>query len=257
LAGKALKAIRGDRVGPGKIVSRASRAPERGAGDLGSGERAPPAAGIRVLIVDDHPLFRRGLREHLEGNGFEVVGEAEDVDEAEALANEAAPNVILLDGGMPGGSAVDATMRLQLASAGGEVLLMTLAPEPGPVVDAIRAGASGCLLKDSDGEQILAGIAAAIAGQSVLSRPIATALIDRLRAREPPPVSGVNERATLTEREGEVLRLIVEGKDNKQIAAELVISPQTVKTHVSTVLDKLEAGNRVQAAVKAVRAGWV
>jgi DNA-binding NarL/FixJ family response regulator len=211
--------------------------------------------GVRVLIVDDHPLFRRGLREHLEASGLEVVGEAETVEEAEALANQAAPKVILLDSRMPGNSAVDTTMRLQLASSGSEVLLMTLAPETGPVMDAIRAGASGCLLKDSDGGQILAGIAAAVAGESVLSPPIASALIDRLRALEPAPALDAGDAPALTEREREVLRLIVEGKDNNEIAAELVISPQTVKTHVSALLGKLEAGNRVQAAVKAVRAG--
>jgi DNA-binding NarL/FixJ family response regulator len=123
-------------------------------------------------------------------------------------------------------------------------------------MDAIRAGASGCLLKDSEGDQILAGIAAAAVGESALSPALATALVERLRAHEPPPAP-VTDRSTLTGREREVLSLLVEGKDNNEIAAELVISPETVKTHVSTVLDKLEAGNRVQAAVKAVRAGLI
>jgi DNA-binding NarL/FixJ family response regulator len=224
---------------------------------LGSGKHGAAMAGIRVLIVDDHPLFRRGLREHLEASGLNVVGEAEDVDEAEALVDRTRPNVVLLDSRTPGSSAGDATMRLRDGTSGPEVLLMTLAPETGPVMDAIRAGASGCLLKDSEGDQILAGIAAAVAGESALSPAIATALVERLRAHEPLPIPGATDRSTLTGREREVLSLLVEGKDNNEIAAELVISPETVKTHVSTVLDKLEADNRVQAAVKAVRAGLI
>lgn len=222
-----------------------------------SGKQGAAMAGIRVLIVDDHPLFRRGLREHLEASGLNVVGEAQEVDEAEALVDQTRPNVVLLDSRTPGSSAGDATMRLRLASPGIEVLLMTLVPEAGPVMDAIRAGASGCLLKDSEGDQILAGIAAAVAGESALSPAIASALVERLREHEPPPVPGATDRSTLTGREREVLSLLVEGKDNNEIATELVISPETVKTHVSTVLDKLEADNRVQAAVKAVRAGLI
>jgi DNA-binding NarL/FixJ family response regulator len=224
---------------------------------VASGNPGATKAGIRVLIVDDHVLFRRGLREHLEASGLEVVGEAGDVEDAETLASQAGPDVVLLDIRMLGDSALDATVRLRLASPGVEVLLIAVAPETDQVMDAISAGASGCLLKDSEGDQILAGIAAAAAGESALSPPIATALVQRLRAHEPPPVPDANNRPTLTEREREVLSLVVDGKDNNEIAAELVISPETVKTHVSTVLDKLEAGNRAEAAVKAVRAGLV
>ena len=107
-------------------------------------------------------------------------------------------------------------------------------------MEAIRAGASGCLLKDAEGDEILAGIAAAAAGESALSPRIASVLVERLREREPPPVPGDSDRPTLTGREREVLSLIVEGKDNNEIAAELVISPETVKTHVSTLLDEVE-----------------
>jgi DNA-binding NarL/FixJ family response regulator len=224
---------------------------------LESGKQGAALTGIRVLIVDDHPLFRRGLREHLEASGLEVVGEAEDIEGAEALVNQTRPKVVLLDSGTPGTSAVDATMRLRLASPETQVMLMTLAAETGPVMDAIRAGASGCLLKDSEGDEILAGIAAAVAGESALSPAIASALVDRLRAHEPLAAPGAGDNSPLTGREREVLSLMVEGKDNNEIAAELVISPETVKTHVSTVLEKLGAGNRLQAAVKAVRAGLV
>jgi DNA-binding NarL/FixJ family response regulator len=224
---------------------------------VASGNPGATKAGIRVLIADDHVLFRRGLREHLEASGLEVVGEASNIEDAEALARQTGPEVVLLDIRMIGGSALDATVRLRIASPGVQLLLMAVAPETDQVMDAIRAGASGCLLKDSEGDQILAGIAAAAAGESALSPPVASALVERLRAHEPLPVPGNNNRPTLTGRESEVLSLIVDGKDNNEIAAELVISPETVKTHVSTVLDKLEAGNRAEAAVKAVRAGLV
>ena len=214
-------------------------------------------AGIRVLIADDHSLFRRGLREHLEASGLEVVGEAVDAPGVVALSEETHPQVILMAVPLPGGSAIDATRRLQLSAPGASVLLMTVSTEELDIVEAILVGARGCLLKDSEGDQILSGIAAAASGESALSPPVASALVERLRAHEPLPVPGTNNRPALTGRESEVLSLIVDGKDNNEIAAELVISSETVKTHVSTLLDKLEAGNRAEAAVKAVRAGLV
>jgi DNA-binding NarL/FixJ family response regulator len=224
---------------------------------MGSSDSSAKPARIRVLIVDDHGLFRRALREHLEASGLDVVGEAEDAAGAVALSVEREPDVILMDIRMHGDSTVGAIRRLRLAAPDAQVLPMTVSTEDSEVVEAIMAGASGCLLKDSDGDQILAAISAAAAGESALSPPIASALIKRVREQEPPPVSGPGDHPTLTKREREILSLIVDGKDNNEIAAELVISPETVKTHVSTVFDKLDAGNRVQAAVKAVRAGLV
>ncbi len=135
------------------------------------------------------------------------------------------------------------------------MLILTVSTEEEVVAEAIMAGACGYLLKDAGGDQILAAIAAAAAGESALSPRIASALIQRVREREPPPASEVGDRPTLTRREREVLSLIVEGRENNEIAAELVISPETVKTHVSSILEKLKADNRVQAAVEAVRAG--
>ena len=220
---------------------------------MGSSKPDAKTAGIRVLIVDDHALFRRGLREHLEASGLNVVGEAEDAAGAVALFAETEPEVILMDLRMPGG--IDAIREMLLAAPDAHILLMTVSTEEEKVIDAIIAGACGYLLKDSDGDQIVAAIGTASAGESALSPRIASALIERLREHEPPPASGTGDRPALTSREREVLSLIVEGKDNNEIAAELVISPETVKTHVSTVLEKLEADNRVQAAVKSVRAG--
>lgn len=222
---------------------------------MGSSKPGATAAGIRVLIVDGQALFRRGLREHLEASGLDVVGEAEDAAGAVALSAETEPEVILMDIRMAGDSGIDATRRVRVAAPGARVLMMTVSTEEEEVVEAIMAGACGYLLKDSEGDQIVAAITAAAGGESALSPRIASALIERVREHEPPPASDRRDRPTLTSREREVLSLIVEGKDNNEIAAELVISLETVKTHVSTVLEKLKADNRVQAAVKAVRSG--
>jgi DNA-binding NarL/FixJ family response regulator len=224
---------------------------------LGSDDPGDGHAPTRVLIADDHPVFRRGLREHLEASGLNVVAEAEDVGGAVALSVESEPEVILMDIRMPGGSSIDAIRRLRMTAPRTQVLLMTGDVEDGEAVEAILAGASGCLLKGSDGDQVLAAISTVAAGESALSPRIASALIERARKHEPPPAPTHVERTSLTGRERQVLSLIVEGKDNNEIAAALVISPETVKTHVSTVLEKLGAGNRVAAAVKAVRAELV
>lgn len=221
---------------------------------MGSSKAGAAAAGIRVLIVDDQALFRRGLREHLEASGLDVVGEAEDAAGAVALSARTQPEVILMDILMPGESGIDATRKLRVAVPDARVLMMAVFTEEEEVVEAIMAGACGYLLKDSEGDQILAAIAAAAGGESALSPRIASALIERVREHEP-PASGRRDRPTLTSREREVLSLIVEGKENNEIAAELVISLETVKTHVSTVFEKLKAENRVQAAVEAVRSG--
>ncbi len=221
---------------------------------MGSSKPGAAAAGIRVLIVDDQALFRRGLREHLEASGLDVVGEAEDAAGALALSATTQPEVILMDIRMPGESGIDATRKLRVAVPGARVLMMAVFSEEEEVVEAIMAGACGYLLKDSEGDQILAAIAAAAGGESALSPRIASALIERVREHEP-PASDRRDRPTLTSREREVLSLIVEGKENNEIAAELVISLETVKTHVSTVFEKLKAENRVQAAVEAVRSG--
>jgi DNA-binding NarL/FixJ family response regulator len=224
---------------------------------LGSNDASAGPAGIRVLIVDDDGLFRRGLREHLEASGLVVVGETADTTDAPALSAEKEPDVIIMSIRMHRDSGIDAVRQLRLAAPGAQVLLMADSPEEeaDDVVEAILAGASGCLPKDSDGDQILAAVSAAAGGESALSPRIVSALIKRARVHEPPPASSASDRPTLTEREREVLGLIVEGKDNNEIAAVLVISPETVKTHVSTVLGKLGADNRAEAAVKAVRAG--
>ncbi len=203
--------------------------------------------------MDDHALFRQSLREHLDASGVEVVGEAEDGETALALAAETNPDVVLMEIRMQGMSSIDATRRLGASVPSARVLMLSASVEEDPLLEAISAGACGVLPKDEDGDQVLAAIAGAAGGGSFLSPRVAGIVVRQVREKEPPP-PGV-EVPVLTQRERQVLWLIVEGKENNEIAAELVISQETVKTHVSAILAKFQVDNRVQAAVAAVRAG--
>lgn len=208
---------------------------------------------IRALVVDDHDLFRRGLRELLEQQGIRVVGEAANGEDAVALAGRAQPDVVVMDLSLPRMSGTEATRRVLAQSPEMKVLVLTMSVEAEDVMDAMMAGACGYLMKDATVEEIAAGVRAAAVGESWLSPRAAGYLLDRLRGR-----AGADDRAVrgvLSERELEILRLVAEGCDNEEIASRLVLSPRTVKNHVSSILSKLELDNRVQAAVYAVRKG--
>lgn len=215
--------------------------------------QARAAAGIRVVLIDDHALFRGGLRDLLERSGVDVVGEASDGEGAVEVVREAAPDVVLMDIGLPGLSGIEATMRVRAAAPTAQVIMLTVSADERDVEDAILAGARGYLLKDSSLDEILAAIGAAAAGESLLSPRIAANILERMQTSTGKPAVPEEGRAELTERESQVLSLLAEGKENAQIAEELFISVQTVKNHVSNILAKLEVENRVQAAVQAVR----
>jgi DNA-binding NarL/FixJ family response regulator len=214
-------------------------------------------APIRVVLVEDHELFRKGLRGLLEEEGIEVVDEAPDGEQAVDLVSASAPDVVVMDINMPGKSGIEATREIRRRSPTSRVLILSVYENDESISEAIVAGACGYLLKDSAVEDISAGVRAAARGEAKLSARIATQLLDRLRGDEPASGLPPSERPQLTERELEVLRLIAAGKDSGKIAAELFISQQTVKNHVSNVLAKLEVQNRLQAAVYAVRRGMV
>jgi DNA-binding NarL/FixJ family response regulator len=233
--------------------ARPSRAGER-ANEALEPDKKSSSAGTRVLLVDDHGLFRGGLGDHLEASGLEVVDEAEDSEEAVTLALETKPDVVVMDIRLQGVSSVDAIRRLRAEVPSAQVLVLTGSAQV-DVVEAISAGACGVMLKDEEGSQVVAAIAAAAAGESPLSPPIASALVSWVQQHDPP--SAGSDAPTLTARERQVLDLIVAGRDNSEIAAELFISPETVKSHVSAILEKLQVENRVQAAVAAVSAGLV
>jgi DNA-binding NarL/FixJ family response regulator len=213
--------------------------------------------GPRVLLVDDHDLFRTGLRNLLEDQGVKVVAEASTGKEALRHVRELAPDVVLMDLNMPVMNGVEATRQIGDIAPLTRVVVLTISDRDGDIVDAILAGACGYLLKDSSIHDLLRGISAASVGESLISPQIASKVLKELRAARPSPKAAEHLRSELTERELEVLRLIANGKDNAQIAAELHISAKTVKNHISNILMKLQIQNRIQAAVYAVRSGIV
>jgi two-component system nitrate/nitrite response regulator NarL len=213
---------------------------------------------MQLLLADDHTLFRRGLRELLEGYGFGVIGEASNGSSAVRLARELRPDVIVMDLSMPGMSGVEATEAILEEDRGARILVLTISAGEEEVLDALLAGACGYLLKDAEVAEIVAGVRAAAAGDTTISPAVATRLVGRLRAqRRTERLQALTKLAPLTVRERDILRLLAQGRQNSVIAAELVISRATVKTHVAHLLDKLGLDNRVQAAVFAVRHGIV
>jgi DNA-binding NarL/FixJ family response regulator len=210
-----------------------------------------------VLLVDDHDLFRTGLRNLLEEQGVDVVGEAETGTEALRKIREVAPEVVVMDLNMPGISGVEATRQIAMVAPLTRVLVLTISDQDADVMDAIVAGACGYLLKDASITDLIAGIRAAAAGESLVSPAIATKVLQRVRAAGPTRVDPEAIRSELSDREIQVLKLIANGQDNAKIAADLHISPKTVKNHISNILMKLQIENRIQAAVYAVRSGLV
>jgi DNA-binding NarL/FixJ family response regulator len=211
----------------------------------------------RVILVDDHDLFRTGLVNLLTEQGVHVIGEAATGDAALRLVRDLAPDVVVMDINMPGISGVDATREIAAFAPRTRVVVLTISADDGDVVDAVMAGACGYLLKDSSIQELIAGIRAAAAGESLISPQIATKVLQLLRAQQTAGGRAKPVRAELSERELDVLKLIAVGKDNAEIAKELYISPKTVKNHISNILMKLQIDNRIQAAVYAVRSGIV
>ena len=212
---------------------------------------------LRVLLVDDHDLFRTGLLNLLRENGVQVVGEAESGRVALRLVRDLAPDVVVMDLNMPGISGVEATRHIASIAPLTRVLVLTISEDDGDVMDAVMAGACGYLLKDSSIQQLVAGIRAASDGESLISPQIAAKVLQALRAKAAGSDRVARVRAELSDRELEVLKLIANGTDNAQIARALHISPKTVKNHISNILMKLQIDNRIQAAVYAVRSGIV
>ena len=211
------------------------------------------AQSITVMLVDDHRLFREAVRDLLRERGFDVIGEASSAAEAVELATDRNPSVALMDIQMPGGSGIEATRRLADKAPQTKVVMLTISTDEGDFVEAIRAGARGFLAKDAPIEEIDAAIRAAADGGSVLSTGVTAGVLERIRASAP----AGSARRSLSARETDVLGLVIQGRSNGEIAAELAISEQTVKNHVSTLLEKLGVENRIQAAVYAVRHGLV
>jgi DNA-binding NarL/FixJ family response regulator len=224
-------------------------------GENGSTASEATEAGVRVLLVDDHDLFRTGLRTLLEEQGVEIVGEAANGDDAVMLVEEHAPDVVLMDLEMPGKGGIEATREIAAVAPLTRVVVLTISDQDADVMDAVVAGACGYLLKDATIQDLLRGIAAANRGESLISPAIAAKVLQRVRASSPDLEAAQLLTTQLSDRELQVLKLIANGKDNAQIAGELFISAKTVKNHISNILLKLSIENRIQAAVFAVRSG--
>lgn len=216
-----------------------------------------PDAGPSVFIVDDHSFFRTGLRSVLVEHGFPVVGEAGTGQAAIPLIERRRPNVVIMDLSMPGMSGIEATRALTARFPSVAVVVMTVSATDSDVLDALEAGAAGYLLKDSDPDEIVRGVRAAVDGNTPLSPRVASLIVHRARAVAGGVEAAARTAAALTGREREVLCLVAQGLDNSEIARELYLSPTTVKRHVSAILSKLGVTNRVQAAIWAVRAGLI
>ena len=209
--------------------------------------------GVRVLIADDHPVFRDGLRALLESSGFEVVGEASNGDDAVRLAAEAAPDVVLMDLHMPGGGGVAATERIVRQGARRPaVLVLTMFDDDAGVHGAIRAGASGYVLKDAEQDALLRAIRSVAAGEAVFGAGVAPRVLAHLAAGER---HGALAFPQLTARELDVVDLVARGEANPAIARRLVLSDKTVRNHLSNILVKLHAADRAEAIVLAREAG--
>ena len=210
------------------------------------------------MVVDDHDLFRSGLRRLLEGeDGLEVVGEARDGDEAVRRAAELRPAVIVMDVNMPRMSGIEATRAILERSPAPAVLMLTISDADDEVLDAVLAAASGYLLKDAKLPDIISAIRAAAAGQSLIAPSVAGGLLARLRDHAAAEEEQPQMASNLSERELDVLQLLVAGVDNVAIGRQLHLSASTIKHHVSSILEKLGVDNRIQAAVLAVRRGLV
>ena len=224
------------------------------------------AAPVRVLVVDDHTLFRRGLIALLaRDSAIAVVGDAADAGEALRRAQELKPDVILLDNHLPGVNGVDALPALRDAVPGVRIVMLTVSEDEQDLAAALRAGASGYLLKTSEGDALVHAIAQVMRGEAVIAPEMTGKLVTAYRDASTPPggrepsVAAATPASTplarLSPRENEILRSIARGASNKEIARELGIAETTVKIHVQHVLRKLDVASRVQAAVIATEHG--
>ena len=204
---------------------------------------------IRVLIADDHAVLRHGLRLILnEAPDLTVIGEASNGEKAVKLALELHPHVILMDVNMPDFSGIEATRRIRAIHSDINVLILTISKKDKDLIEAVKAGAKGYLLKSSESSQVIEAIRRIASGEAILPPDLVARVLDELTNPTPTP-------EILTDREQETIKLVAQGLGNKEIAARLHISENTVKTHMRHILEKLNLSNRAEAAAYAVRAG--
>jgi two-component system NarL family response regulator len=217
------------------------------------------ARPITVVVADDHELFRRGMQTVLGMEaGFDVLAQAADGEEAVAKVAELAPDVVLMDVRMPGIDGIEAARRIRRSTPSTRVVMLTISDEEDDLYGAVRAGANGYLLKDSSLEDVAEAVRAVARGESLISPSMASKLLAEFTAVTGRAGAPEEEGAPrLSPREIEVLKLVAQGRTNREVAAALHLSENTVKNHVANILDKLHLRSRVEAAMYAVRAKLV
>lgn len=211
---------------------------------------------IRVMVVDDHPMWRDGVARDLESAGFVVVATADGVGAAGRRATATQPDVVLMDMHLPDGNGADATTAVLVGSPASRILVLSASAEREDVLDAVKAGASGYLVKSASAQELYDAVRATAAGEAVFTPGLAGLVLGEFRRMSTSPDPDRAEaRPTLTDRETEVLRLVAKGLSAKQIAAKLTLSHRTVENHVQGALRKLQLGNRVELARYAIEQG--
>jgi two-component system response regulator DegU len=210
---------------------------------------------IRLLLADDHRMLREGLRRSMEEVGFDVVGEASDGEEAVRMAADLNPDVVLMDVTMPEVDGVEATRRLQGASPDVRIVILTMHADHDVLDEAFRAGAVGYLVKDCSTDEVAAAVRLAADGETAMSPDLAASMLAEVRRLDAD--ADLDEDRAVTRREEEVLQLIADGCSTPEVAEKLFISQKTVKNHLASIYQKLDARDRTQAVLQAVRMGIV
>jgi DNA-binding NarL/FixJ family response regulator len=209
---------------------------------------------IRLMLADDHRMLREGLSRSMSEHGFDVVGEARDGVEAVNMAYAVQPDVILMDVSMPEMDGVEACRQVRSSVEGTRVVMLTMHADQEVLANAIRAGACGYLVKDCSTEEIAEAVRMAANGDTALSPQLAASMLDEVRKLDQQPS---REERVVTKREEEVLQLIADGCSTTEVAEQMYISQKTVKNHLASIYQKLDARDRTQAVLQAVRMGIV
>jgi DNA-binding NarL/FixJ family response regulator len=209
---------------------------------------------IRLMLADDHRMLREGLSRSMSEHGFDVVGEARDGVEAVNMAYSLTPDVVLMDVSMPEMDGVEACRQVRLAVPGTKVVMLTMHADQDVLANAIRAGACGYLVKDCSTEEIADAVRMASNGDTALSPQLAASMLDEVRKLDMAPT---REDRVVTKREEEVLQLIADGCSTSEVAEQMYLSQKTVKNHLASIYQKLDARDRTQAVLRAVRMGIV